>query len=506
MSKIIKLNNLKSIRSKFRNKKIILVHGVFDVLHIGHIEYFKQAKKLGDILLVSVTANKYVNKGVNRPYFDEKSRISLLSELSEIDFVILSPEASAVTVIKNLKPDVYVKGPDYRIQKNDKAGNLNREKKEVEKTGGKLKFTSGRLFSSTKVLNSNFDEFKILKKIAKLNSLKKIDNSKILLSYDKAKKKISKEKILVIGETILDNYFYSESLGTPSKENILSVNFLKKDRYLGGALPVALNISNISKKVTFATLYNNKSIVNQIKKKSGKNLNCNFFFETKFKEIQKNRFIDIFTKKKFFEYYDFNNIEFKNKFLKDFLIKNIKKFDKVVVCDFGHGMFSKEIVDILQKYSKYLCINIQTNSGNRGYNLFKKFSKANLLVLDEPEARLGLSDRYSLLKNLVKSKEFKKYKNLMITRGIKGLAFRDKKNLNGFLDFPALNTKTVDTMGAGDAAFAYACMFVNNCKDNKILVGLVSSIAGALKTTIVGHEKFVTQSEVSRSLENILKE
>ena len=103
MSKIIKLNNLKSIRSKFRNKKIILVNGVFDVLHIGHIEYFKEAKKLGDILIVSVTANKYVNKGINRPYFDEKARISLLSELSQIDFVILSPEVSAATVIKNLK-------------------------------------------------------------------------------------------------------------------------------------------------------------------------------------------------------------------------------------------------------------------------------------------------------------------------------------------------------------------------------------------------------------------
>jgi cytidyltransferase-like protein len=71
MSKIIKLNNLKSLRSKFKNKKIILAHGVFDILHIGHIEYFKEAKNLGDILIVSVTANRFVNKGVNRPYFDK---------------------------------------------------------------------------------------------------------------------------------------------------------------------------------------------------------------------------------------------------------------------------------------------------------------------------------------------------------------------------------------------------------------------------------------------------
>ena len=159
MTKSIKINSLYQIRSKFKNKKIVLVHGVYDILHIGHIEYFKEAKRFGDILVVSVTANKFVNKGINRPYFNEKNRISLLNELSEVDYTVLSKEASAVNVIKNLKPDFYVKGPDYRLESNDKAGNLRKEKNEVVKYGGKLKFTSGRLFSSTKVLNSNFKEF-----------------------------------------------------------------------------------------------------------------------------------------------------------------------------------------------------------------------------------------------------------------------------------------------------------------------------------------------------------
>ena len=506
MSKIIKLNNLKSIRSKFRNKKIILVHGVFDVLHIGHIEYFKEAKKLGDILIVSVTANKYVNKGINRPYFDEKARISLLSELSQIDFVILSPEVSAATVIKNLKPDEYVKGPDYKIKKNDKAGNLNREKKEVEKIGGKLKFTSGHLFSSTKILNSNFDEFKILEKVVKLNSLKKIDNNKILKCFKKAIKKIFKEKVLVIGETILDNYFYSEPLGTPSKEDILSVNYLKKEQYLGGSLPVALNISDISKNVTFATFYKDSAVIKKIKQKVEKKIKCKFFLEKNFKEIKKNRFIDFHSKKKIFEFYEFNNIEFYNKQLEQFLIKNLRIFDKIIVCDFGHGMFNNKVINIIQKHSKFLCLNVQTNSGNRGYNLFKKYAKADLLVIDEPEARLGLSDRYGSINNIVMSKDFKKFKNLIITRGIKGLIFRDQKVKNGFLSFPAFNTKVIDTMGAGDAAYAYASMFINNCDGNKILIGLLSAIAGALKTTIIGHEKFLSSLEVSRSLESILKE
>ena len=84
MTKFLKINNLKHVRSKFKTKKIVLVHGVFDVLHIGHIEYFKEAKKNGDILVVSVTANEFVNKGINRPYFNEKNRILLLNELSKL--------------------------------------------------------------------------------------------------------------------------------------------------------------------------------------------------------------------------------------------------------------------------------------------------------------------------------------------------------------------------------------------------------------------------------------
>jgi bifunctional ADP-heptose synthase (sugar kinase/adenylyltransferase) len=284
------------------------------------------------------------------------------------------------------------------------------------------------------------------------------------------------------------------------------VNYLKKEEYIGGALPVALNVSEISKNVTFATFYKDSAIIKEIEKKDNKKIKYKFFLEKNYQEIKKNRFIDFHTKKKFFEFYEFSNIEFYNKQLEQFLIKNLCKFDKIIVCDFGHGMFNREVINIIQKYSKFLCLNVQTNSGNRGYNLFKKFTKADLLVLDEPEARLGLSDRYGSLDDLIISKDLKKFKNLIVTRGIKGLICRDWKAKNGFLSFPAFNTKVIDTLGAGDAAYAYASMFINNCDGNKILIGLLSSIAGALKTEIIGHKKFLQFSEVSISLESILKE
>jgi len=175
------------------------------------------------------------------------------------------------------------------------------------------------------------------------------------------------------------------------------------------------------------------------------------------------------------------------------------------VCDFGHGLFTKKIINTLVNKSKFLCANVQTNSGNRGFNLFTKYSKLNYLSIDEPEARLGLSEKNLNIMNLVKDKRLKKYKNLMITRGIDGLIVKifDKKDKN-IIKFPALNIKVVDTLGAGDAVYSYtSCLVKTNCDPR--LLALVGAIAGGLKTNILGHSNWVSLKQVERSLEAILK-
>ena len=99
----------------------------------------------------------------------------------------------------------------------------------------------------------------------------------------------------------------------------MSVNFLKKDEYIGGALPIALNIADLSNDVTFVTLNKDLKIKKKIIKKINKKLKCKFFNEKNYKEIKKNRFIDVHTKKKIFEFYEFNNHEFFNSKLETFL-------------------------------------------------------------------------------------------------------------------------------------------------------------------------------------------
>ena len=99
--------NIIEIRRK--NKKIVLCHGVFDLLHIGHLNHFNFAKQNGDILIVSITQDKFINKGFGRPVFNQNIRAEMLSSISIIDYIIINNEASAEDVIHTIKPNFYCK-------------------------------------------------------------------------------------------------------------------------------------------------------------------------------------------------------------------------------------------------------------------------------------------------------------------------------------------------------------------------------------------------------------
>ncbi len=142
---------------KKRGKKISMCHGVFDLLHVGHIDHFVETKSFSDILIVSITKDQYVNKGPNRPVFNLENRIKFLINIDKVDYVFVSPGPSAIESIKILKPNFYVKGPDYKNFNDDITKKIQPEINEVKKYGGKVVFTTSATQSSSKLLNSNFE-------------------------------------------------------------------------------------------------------------------------------------------------------------------------------------------------------------------------------------------------------------------------------------------------------------------------------------------------------------
>jgi len=96
-------------------KRVVFTNGVFDLLHVGHTRYLHQARNLGDVLMIGLNsdASARLLKGQGRPWVPELERAEVLCSLSDVDYVILFDQATAVDLVTLLKPDVYVKGGDY---------------------------------------------------------------------------------------------------------------------------------------------------------------------------------------------------------------------------------------------------------------------------------------------------------------------------------------------------------------------------------------------------------
>ena len=154
-NKIVDVKALRKLKQKLNRKKIVLCHGVFDLLHVGHINYFKSAKKLGDILIVSITDDKFVNKGPGRPAFNVANRLKFLKEINCIDFLCISQEFTSEKIIKNLRPNFYCKGNDYSMRNIECDVNLKKEMRALRGVKGKFKIIREDSFSSSNIINEN---------------------------------------------------------------------------------------------------------------------------------------------------------------------------------------------------------------------------------------------------------------------------------------------------------------------------------------------------------------
>jgi len=155
--KILDLDKLAEELSdlKSKGKKIVHCHGCFDMMHPGHIKYFQASKKMGDILVVTVTPDQYVDKGSGRPVFDQYLRTESIAALECVDYVAVNRWPTAENTLRLLVPDYYVKGQEFeKLQ--DKTGKIQKEVDVVKEIGGEMMFTHEIVFSSTKILNRYF--------------------------------------------------------------------------------------------------------------------------------------------------------------------------------------------------------------------------------------------------------------------------------------------------------------------------------------------------------------
>ncbi len=156
--KIVPLEKLSLIAQKLKSegKKLVLCHGCFDLMHPGHIKYFQAARKMGDVLIVTVTPDIFVDKGHGRPVFDETLRTESIAALECVNYVALNKWPTAEETLRLLRPDIYVKGQEFE-KLEDKTGKIQKEYKVLQEIGAEMRFTHEIVFSSTKLLNKYFN-------------------------------------------------------------------------------------------------------------------------------------------------------------------------------------------------------------------------------------------------------------------------------------------------------------------------------------------------------------
>ena len=506
-----KISSLKDLSKKIsifkkKGKKVVHCHGVFDILHAGHIKHFNSAKKFGDILVVSVTQDRYVNKGPNRPIFPIDIRMQCLAALENVDYVCSNSTGNAVKAIKFLKPNFYCKGKDYIKNKLDVTGQINEERKAVKSIGGRIVYTDDELYSSSKIINtSGFNlssqQKKFLDKIKvnkNFNNNEKI--SKVINSYFNL-------KVLVIGETIIDEYIFCEALGKSGKEPVLALRDLYKEKYLGGAAAIARNLSGFCKKTTLlSSIGENKEELAFIKKCLPKNVKRDFLAKKNSTTILKKRFIDSVNKNKVLGVYSINDNPLnknQSSVLNKKIIKQIKKHDLVIVSDYGHGFISNDAAKKIIKYSKFIAVNAQLNAANVGHHTISNYVGANLVIINENEMRHEMRNKYDGVEILIKKLSDKlKSQYTTVTSGDTGSKIYTRRSKK-LLSCPAFAKNVVDKVGTGDAMLALLSVGIYKKNDVNFSM-LVSALAAAMKIQFMGNSQQIKKPDIIKSLQAYL--
>lgn len=501
------MHDLASLREildaeKRSGKRVVLCHGVFDLLHVGHIRHFKEAKSQGDILVVSVTEDVYVNKGPHRPAFPETLRTEAVAALSDVDFVAVSRYPTAVEVIEALRPDVYAKGPDYKAADADVTGGISLEEQAVRAAGGRIYYTEAETFSSSYLLNRHLPSFgpdveRYLSEFRTHHSA-----GEIVEYLDRLKDL----RIVVAGETILDEYVYVDQMGKSAKDPVLAMSYVSSETYAGGAIAVANHVAAFCKSVELVTYLGSDDPREAfVRSHLRPNVRLNVVYKSESPTIVKRRYVEKTLHNKLFEVYVFNDEslnESEEEQLCELLDARMERADCVIASDFGHGLLTARAITLLGDTKTFLAVNTQVNAANIRFHAISKYPRADYVCINEGEIRLDARSRKEPLEELI-ARLMRRLacRRILVTRGRAGVSYFDGETE---LTSPSLANKVLDRVGSGDAVLAVtsACVAAAIPPD---AVAFLANVIGAQMVQVMGNSTTIDRVATLKFIGALLK-
>lgn len=489
------------IGARPRQKKVIMCHGTFDVVHPGHIRHMLYAKTKADVLIASLTADQHIAKGNMRPFVPQDLRAINLAALEMVDYVIVDSDPTPLKNLKLIEPDFFAKGYEYT------AGAVHPKTQEeisvLESYGGELIFTPGDIVYSSSALIELAPPSIAVEKLLTL-----MENEKISFSDLKASlKAMNGVRVHVVGDTIVDSYTYCSMIGGMTKTPTMSVRFEKKVDYTGGAAVVAKHLSAAGAQVVFTTVLgedeHGKFVLNDLQNAS---IQANAFIDETRPTTNKNAIVA--------ETYRMLKVDtLDNRSISEKLVIQIVekissvKTDAVVFSDFRHGIFNRGTIPTLALAIPKDTFKVADSQVASRWGNILEFQGFDLITPNEREARFALGDQDSVVRPLAGELYRRSGCQTLVlkcgSRGIIVYRSADQDDYRGFFAIDSFADKVVDAVGAGDALLAYTTLSMVVSK-NAVISTILGNMAAGIECEHEGNW-LVTPEQVLKKIEAIEK-
>lgn len=463
-----------------RDKKVIMCHGTFDIVHPGHIRHLLYAASKGDVLVASLTGDEHIIKANFRPFVPQELRAFNLAALEMVDYVVIDKDPTPIENIGIIKPDYFAKG--YEYTKDGLHPRTAEEKEAVEAYGGELLFTPGDIvYSSSGIIETEPPAIATEKLIALLGA-EGFDFD----SLREALAKLPGIRVHVVGDIIVDSYSHTTLIGGMTKTPTMSVRFENRKDFVGGAGIVAKHLKAAGAVVTFSTVLGDDNLAEfALKDLEAAGVHCLPVVDRTRPTTNKNAIVA--------GGYNLLKVDtLDNRAISERILRALSNqiagipTDIVVFSDFRHGIFNRDTIPRLTEALPPRVFKVADSQVASRWGNILEFRGFDLITPNEREARFALGDQDSVVRPLgLELYRRASCKTLILKLGERGLLTfqsvpKKIEDVRAFFALDSFAERIVDAVGSGDALLAYAALALYS-SDKPLIASVLGSLAAAVE-------------------------
>ena len=454
--KILSINDESIIQIVNRTKRVVVCYGHFNVIHPGHMRYLKYARSLGDSLIVALQADAALIKTEADNYFPENERAEGVSLLHIVDHVIILEDDRLDKFIETVKPRILVLGSEHE---NDRDVKIDAAISILKNQNGKVVYHAGETrYANADLLHAGIDDLE-KEKISLFNKVCRNQGIELKNLLNRLNE-VQNVNLLVVGDTIVDQYVACDAMGMSAEAPVLVVREIESRDFIGGAAIVASHIKSLGANCHYLSVVGDDQHASDVDDELTKRNVCTHLISDssrpttyKIRYMVENQ--KLFRVSQLKEHKLSTRIE---GLVLDKINELAPTIDGILVSDFVYGVITDKVLSEIRRIAKEHNLKIfgdvQCSSQMGNVTNFKNFD---LVFPTEKEARLGLGNNVDGIERIANTLMNELESNdLLITLGSEGFIAYSKQS-DGFLSrqhYPAMTVNPVDVAGAGDSLFA----------------------------------------------------